>query len=275
MIAAYLRDYPGIGDDGAQRAAIGQGERTRLVDGLAALPGFGGAWYDPMANRLHVYSIDDAFKSDALKMATGLNVDIAFEKASSSYSDLETLASQINSTRSDDAARHGTIEAVADGGWNRVAVVVTDPSLLAAEKARYAQDPRVMIKDFTQVHPDVTTCSSRTACGTPPRSGIVIGIDADGSGPGSATQVCSLGFTASATDGSKWFVTAGHCASGNTATSCPSATACWGHGQQYFGPMRSIGFSGNIDVGRIREDNSYWGTGATSTMLHRLTRCSN
>lgn len=261
MVAAYLRDYPGIGADVALRAATGQGERATLVERLATSPGFGGARYDPIANRLHIYAVDSAFESGVLKMAAGLNTDLAFEKATSSYRDLEALAGQINATVSDDATRRSAIVAVADGSNNRVAVVVMDPGLLASAKSQYATDARIVVRDFSQVHPDPTTCVSRTACGTPARSGTVIGIDADGSGSGSATQLCSLGFTAAATDGSKWIVTAGHCADGFTATGCPSSNACWGAGQQYFGPMRSIGFSGNLDVGRIRKDNAYWATG--------------
>lgn len=260
MVAAYVRDYPNIGEDEARRAALGQGSRDKLLERIAGLPGFGGAWYDPRSNSLHVYSVNSDFKKIVLEAAAGDDFDIVFATARSSYADLQQLAAQINGERSEDQVQENSIVATVDGSSNAVAISVQDSQMIASTVLRYGDDPRVIVKDFSKLHTEFTNCVSRTACGTPPRSGIAIGVDPDGSGPGSAFPTCSLGFTAAATDGSKWIVTAGHCSVG-LATSCPDSNGCWGHGQQYFGPMREAYYVGNIDEGRIRKDNSYWATG--------------
>lgn len=85
-------------------------------------------------------------------------------------------------------------------------------------------------------------CTTRTACGQPARSGIVLSIN--------GTNGCSLGFRAAATDGSKWVITAGHCAVVNDTI---------GHGAQPFGPVRLQTLTvGGLDFLRARIDNSYW-----------------
>jgi len=69
---------------------------------------------------------------------------------------------------------------------------------------------------------------------------------------------CSLGYAATASDGSWWAITAGHCVAENGGINTR-----WGHGEQYFGPARdSINNFGpyyiDVDVARIRIDNAYW-----------------
>ena len=59
-----------------------------------------------------------------------------------------------------------------------------------------------------------------------------------------------MGFTASATDGSRWAITAGHC--GN------QLNVLWRHGEQAIGPVRATFDDAEVDVARIRIDNSYW-----------------
>jgi hypothetical protein len=261
VVAAYLRDYPGITEKAALKAATGQAARGPLLEELGPSPGFGGAWYDPVTDVLHIYSVTSDFEEGVLNSLYGRQLNVSFERTENGYADLQKLADEINSQRSDQTVAKDAVNAVVDGRWNKVAVIVSDPASLSAALDKYGNDPRVMVKDYSKFHPEPAACSTRSACGTPARSGIRIGFDNDGAGPGSATNQCSLGFTAAATDGSKWIVTAGHCSSG-IAMSCPGASGtCWGHGQQYFGPMRSAIDSGPVDVGRIRLDNAYWGTG--------------
>jgi streptogrisin C len=121
-------------------------------------------------------------------------------------------------------------------------------------------------------------CSNRYACGRPLRSGINVG-PVDGR-IGRARDYCSLGFTAAATDGSKWAVTAAHCMQ---FAIDEGLGTIWGHGEQVIGQIRHprwddecrfIGYNATnckIDVARILVQNSYWTTGGyfyTATALN-------
>lgn len=69
---------------------------------------------------------------------------------------------------------------------------------------------------------------------------------------------CSLGYTASASDGSWWAITAGHCSLTNNINSDED----FGHGGEEFGPMRGQRLTSqspfNLDYLRARIDNAYW-----------------
>src|SRR5687768_5107938 len=73
--------------------------------------------------------------------------------------------------------------AAADGRWNRTTIAVSDPSRVADVTALFAADARVRLDAIARADKiDLTACLSRTSCGTPARSGTVIGRDADGAG---------------------------------------------------------------------------------------------
>lgn len=98
-------------------------------------------------------------------------------------------------------------------------------------------------------------CSSRTACGKPLRGGIGLRFQNE------STYECSSAMTARSADGTRWLLTAGHCGSVNSR---------WAHGEQNLGPIRqthngpsSGGTFADVDVARIRIDNSYWLTSTT------------
>jgi streptogrisin C len=261
MIAAYMDEYPGIGETRARQAASNQGARVSFLNQIAArdINLFGGSWYDPQIDTMHVFATTNEMSDRVVTLAKRLGVLVAVELAPYSYPELEELAASINGQRDATEAKNNAVYAGADGRWNQVTVVVSDPALVTKVQQQFSSEPRVRVVALDEATSSNTSCTSRTACGSPARSGIVIGIDADGAGSGSATQECSLGFTAAASDGSKWIVTAGHCSHG--VGSCPSSTTCWGHGQQFFGPLRDVIFDGNLDAARIRKDNSYWATG--------------
>lgn len=243
----------------AVAAAAGQLGHVTLLESIGDDPAFGGSWFVPEQNLMHVYAVgsDGAEKLEAAAQEQG--VAVAIEPADYSFAELSDFATEINEGRSAEAKEIDAYFAGAEGRSNRVDIVISELEFVDEVESLYKEDPRVLISTVDE--PAVLDgCTTRTACGTPTRSGVTIGIDSDGSGGGAAIDECSLGFNAAATDGSRWIVTAGHCSHG-TPTSCPSVTGCWGHDTQYIGPMRQAQVAGNLDVRRIRKDNSYWGTG--------------
>ena len=261
LAAVFQRDYPGLTAAQARTAVVGQSRRLAFLErlGRTALARVGGGWYDPRQDRLHVRVLGAAGRDAVSRQARDAGVRVTLEPARYSYVDLEQRAAAVNRglSRVELAA---DAWAVADGQLNRVVLSVAGRTAADSARARFANDPAVVVKEFAPGSDTEEACIDRYHCGAPARSGIAIGIDADGAGPGEAETFCSLGFTAAASDGSRWVVTAGHCSEG-IATSCPSSTGCWGHGQQYFGPMRQVRDSGNVDVARIRRDNPYWTMG--------------
>jgi hypothetical protein len=105
-------------------------------------------------------------------------------------------------------------------------------------------------------------CTSKTSCGRPLRGGIRLWRNSVG--------VCSVGYHASASDGSRWAVSAGHC--GQVGDQ-------WGHGEQYFGPVRQQHNNQapytSVDVGRARLDNAYWKASAPGGYLIRIDSSNN
>jgi streptogrisin C len=257
IVAAYLRDFPGMTEARARAAADAQGAVSAVVDALAATDEFGGAWFDPQSTVLHVYATDAGAR--AVRLGADHDLRIAVHRTAHSFRELDALADSINASRTRDEVAAGVV-AKPESRWNRV-TVVTPGARVAATRERFAHDGRVAVK--ARKNASWTVCVDRFSCGAPARSGTVIGLDGDGAGSAWADWDCSLGFTAAASDGSRWVVTAGHCSNGYTATSCPSSTACWGHGGQYFGPLRQFSpwLESTVDVARIRRDNSYWTMG--------------
>ena len=273
MVDAYLKGYPGIGRESAIRAVLSQGNRVRMLEelGTTARSGFGGNWYDPRTNTQHVLVTNDVMAHTVRAYAARHGVTVAVGRAAYQLSDLEALAKRINASLTPAMVAERSVFAVADHTTNRVEVITQTPSRAAEARARHAKDGRVAVVQATRPAKP-TACTSRNACGSPFRAGINFGRDWDGSGPGSADIYCSAAFTAVSTEGTKWATTAGHCTGGwedaGVTTSCASASTggCWGHGEQYWGPIRDSWPYGvppyaNIDVARARKDNAYWGTG--------------
>ena len=95
---------------------------------------------------------------------------------------------------------------------------------IAAEWSQVTGIP-VNFVDSSGVVPEV--CTDRYNCGGPLRSGVVL------SSPFTYNdELCSMGFTASGSDGSRWAITAGHCAD------VTGDNTNWAHGAQNIGPMR-------------------------------------
>lgn len=154
-----------------------------------------------------------------------------------------------------------SVSARADPDSGAVAFTAVDEEpakSFAAEWSRQAGIPTVFV-DSSSAGPE--TCTDRHACGVPLRTGVIL------SSPSENDEWCSLGFTASATDGSRWVITAGHCAYGSDAQG--GIDTYWWHGEQRIGPMREYTAQGEyswVDVGRIRMDSSYWRSGTRGWM---------
>ena len=258
IVESLAATYDPSGDE-AVAAASGQSRSSTLLSAIVELPEFGGSWFEPKANLLHVFVTGASANERIAEESQLAGIEIKLEPADYSFAELEEFASKINADRSEDALEHGAYVAGADDSANRVVIAVFDPSYEKDVPAVLVHDPRVVLKVLEGEKPQPAACTTRTACGTPLRGGIPVGFDVDGAGAGSATIQCSEGFNGAAPDGSRWVLTAGHCSNG-ISTSCPSAN-CWGHGQQYIGPMREARDQDKVDVARIRKDSSYWGTG--------------
>jgi hypothetical protein len=100
---------------------------------------------------------------------------------------------------------------------------------------------RLEIGEVPVMAPDL--CTSGDSCGAPLRGGVILRQVND------ATRNCSLGYTSSATDGSRWAITAGHCGDLNSV---------WRHGEVQIGPIRAKFDEAEFDVARIRIDSAYW-----------------
>lgn len=107
-------------------------------------------------------------------------------------------------------------------------------------------------------------CTDRVNCGVPLRGGIRIFSEATGA-------QCSLGFTANATDGSRWILSAGHCG---------FLDENWKHGNERIGLVRQrynadvqgrwfdaiTGGRVWLDFMRVRNSSSYWLSGTFGWM---------
>lgn len=273
MVDAYLRDYPGVPLDRARVAVETQGRRIAMLEelGRTGAADFGASWYDPRTNLEHVLVTSDAMAATVRALAARHGVDVVVGRARYRLRDLTALAARINAALTPDMVLERSVFAVADSTMNRVKVITRTPERAAEALAVYANDPRVVVEQGGGTAAP-TACTSRTSCGAPFRSGISVGRDWDAGGPQQAEVYCSAGFTARATDGSRWMITAGHCAGAwedaGVSSSCASAAygGCWGHGQQWWGPIRDNWPYGvppyaNIDVARARRDNTYWTAG--------------
>ncbi len=138
-----------------------------------------------------------------------------------------------------------------------------------------------MAPTFSRLDP--TVCTTVSSCGRPLRTGVRIGYDPDGPGPidagghSSYPGSCSEGFTARnhVVNDYVWVITAGHCDRTGpsypfTCSSISLTDGCWGHGQQFIGPVREAVDIASLDYMRIRNDNPYW-VGAPRGYIYNRT----
>lgn len=209
---------------------------------------FAGTWYDFEADLMHVATTDDRQRSGLVAEGAAAGVGVAGHLAQHSLNDLERTRERVRSGR--------LLSGVGEQDQVRLDLATNSVTLGvgSTDRRRLA---RTALPAGLRLVPVVAetagvpaACVDRNNCGAPLRSGVNIGtyfsVTAD--------IGCSMGFTASATDGSRWALTAGHC----VPQSHVDTNRLWGHGGQYIGPARQRYDAGQVDVARIRMDNPYW-----------------
>ncbi len=246
LVRDYLAAYPQLSPAEVRARLDGLEARKTLAQQWAEMmpKTFAGTWYDFPGDVLHVGTTAPqqrgAIHQDAGMRGTRVEVHdvahslVALEETRAAIESGELLPelrdrSQI---RMDLASNSVTI-----GLGLALSVASLPPGVRVVEKV--AEEPGVP-----------AACISRYNCGAPLRSGVNVGTWAGGR----TDNGCSIGFTARASDGSRWALTAGHC----IPQSHVDSGRLWGHGQQYIGPPRQRGDGGQVDVARIRMDNPYW-----------------
>lgn len=221
----------------------------------------GGYSLDVKTAVLHVHVTPEfAAVHELMDLAKNLGIPIEFDTTAWSIDALtsasEQLSEQIGSERAavtPDFEHSTLIVSVQDedaAQQARVAAASIRPTTVAGVMSRSADmQPSVPmelhISQPTQVGADA--CTDRFHCGVPLRAGIAVSWN--------TSSTCSIGFTATAGDGSRWAMTAGHCAGMNTIVR---------HGEQAIGPIRqghnfrtSSQYPG-VDVERAHITNAYW-----------------
>jgi streptogrisin C len=241
-VAAYQRVYPKISGDAAIAAAEGQDARKELYYELQKGDGFGGAWFDPPTNVLHIAATDQELLEQAVKSGDeqGLRVEPSLVKQS--FAQLESQAYAVR-RRKDPLGKQAINNTGIDPALNSVVIAVTpaqrEPLQALADEAGVILVPKRAYK----VEQDAG-CTSRAACDWTIRAGAMIW-------PGTAgNNNCSVGFTARNSANQRFTYTAGHCSSGAGVT--------WGTGLQQIGKMGASVNGGSLDAAIISVDNPWF-----------------
>lgn len=248
MLADFQAEVPGVSPEEALARLRGQDARIRLLESLGeSIPeSFGGSWYDRKTGIQHLVITSEPAEKAARASAERHAVASVIHRGRFSYKELEAAARNVKADPASTLGETG-VEPVVDVDIprNRVTVSLPEPALSRA-RAR-GLDARLTVVAASRNSGKFVdeACTSRAACGSPLRSGVIIHR------PG--TIDCSVGFRARATDGSYWVLGAGHCGELNEM---------WSHGvsaPQYFGPVRqrTVTFFGT-DVARAHLQNGYW-----------------
>lgn len=260
LVQAYLRDHPQMSRAHAVRVVTTAPFRFGLVHKLATADpaGFGGAWYDPSTDILHVNAVGGDTADEAAELGRAWGLNVSTKQVFFSHRDLQQVADEINAGMDTiPGSGWGAVDAVnntllvgVDEAHMKSATAAIDSIVIGGTRAGAASRPAIqLVPSKASDGSHEQACTDRLHCGNPARSGVGLWHDFEGN------YVCSTGFTARTHVGtvSRWVTTAGHCTAGINVE--------WGHGEQFFGPMRSAHNAPNVDVARIRIDNSYWTTG--------------
>lgn len=232
----YREAYPQMTAAQAATAANQALDRKALINALIEEEGlyYGGAWYDPPSNTLHLELTSAEAIADANARAGAVKIETHL--VARSFDQLQRQA---------DGIRHGAgpLSAASKGQvgldvkTNRVVVAVPSDQLAGLQNAAKAAgvtliaDPRVDAVD--------DACAARNTCTGSIAAGAMI----------SGGVGCSIGYTAQDPFTLGRFVyTAGHCSTGIGTN--------WSTGGTQIGPMLGALNSGDIDVGVIQVTNA-------------------
>jgi streptogrisin C len=243
---AYRTVYPQLSARQAEQLALQNDARRALYDKLTSPDSagtFGGAWFDPVANTVHVNATTSSALSAAASSATSLGLKVRTHRVINSYAGLEAQAAALRSAKTQTGAaalgnvgidvRHNTVVANVPAEILAQAQAAAGPGVTVA-----AQQPQNIEEDLG--------CTARNACDWTIRAGSMLWRTNVGN------NVCSVGFTARNSANVRYVYTAGHCSSGAGVT--------WGTGTQAIGPMGGSINSGAVDGAVIRVTNP-WFTG--------------
>lgn len=251
LLADYARLYPKLSEAQIYERLDSLGPRKRLIESLPAIfhSTFSGTWFDFSENILHIAATADSSLQEMLALANSRGVQSVGSISKYSCEELEVARREAEVL----AIRAGIegYELSVDVKENRVRVVL--PSRYGEMAQEMALNPRIVASlsdNIAKVYP--AACTDRYACGRPLRGGINLGRYNPSTGE--AFVGCSIGFTTTATDGSRWVYGAGHCV---TPLEVTNHVVYW-HGEQAIGDARYTYDQGSVDISRIRIEGSYW-----------------
>lgn len=235
-VDAYERANPQLTTGQALAAAKGQEERKQLWEDILAdnTDEFGGAWFDPRANTLHVNvtNLRLGRKVRAEARAAGLNVDT--HRVRYTFDELEEQAAGLREAR----GRLG--KAVDDRvGLNvRTNEVVVRVAPRVRKRIRRQTPGNVQVLAAKPQDVEADACTDRKSCPDAVRSGSILWRGSRGS------NVCSAGATAvSSSTNRRYVLTAGHCAG--------AFNQRWGTANRSIGTRWAAKNSGDVDVSTI------------------------
>lgn len=244
-VSAYQAAFPKISLDQAKLAAAGQEDRKELYQLLADKEGgksFGGAWFDPMANVLHVAVTNAEAGDGSVRLGKELGVAVDPVVVEHSFADLEAKAAELRA-RQDDFGKIATSYLGIDVKRNALVLSLTAAQVPTYEAAAKEAGVVIVPRAGLKLQQDAG-CTSRSACDWTIRGGSTLWRTSAGN------DVCSVGFTARNSSNTRYTFTAGHCSNGNGVL--------WGTGGQDIGAMISARNSGPVDASVIRVDNPWF-----------------
>lgn len=232
--------------------------REMVADALG--PFFSGFRFDPVSGVQSILVTDaDRAAGAVQKLAAEYAIPTSIVEVEYSYDELREIAAAASRGQAGIPAEH-VESAQIDDNSNTVDVYVQKEYLPEA-KAQVRSNNAIVVSAYEPLATIDEVCTSKDSCGGPLRGGIEIWRGS------SSSFVCSLGFTATASDGSRWAITAGHCP---TALDQP-----FGHSEQAIGLVRQYvnnpsGSHSDVDVARIRIDSTYWKAWAAAGYLLKI-----
>src|SRR4029079_8754106 len=123
-VAAYQRVHPKISGDAARAAAEGQDARKELYYELQKGDGFGGAWFDPPTNVLHIAATDRELLEQAVKSGDEKRLRVETSLVKQSFAQLESQAYAVR-RRKDPLGKQAINNTGIDPALNSVVIAVT------------------------------------------------------------------------------------------------------------------------------------------------------